>query len=354
MEMDVKWKTENILTQAISFRASDIHIVPMEKSGVIRFRVDGNLVEIEKFPLTLINKLINHLKFISGMDVGERRRPQNSSLTVPLLDKSYAIRLSTFPSSFNETLVIRLFPHENHLSLPQLSLFPYQATKLINMIHAPYGLYVICGPTGSGKTTTLYSLLHTSFNVMKRNIITLEDPVEQRCDQFLQMEINERAGITYSSGLRSLLRHDPDIIMIGEIRDSETAKMAVRAALTGHLVLTTLHSKNSVSALKRLHELGVKKTDLLDVIGGVVSQRLVNMLCPYCGASCVPYCKKQRKRRRGAVYEILTGTPLQEAIGLIDSWNSMTSVVSINKVICKGIALGFIHESEYNRIGKGV
>ncbi|MFA9559398.1 competence type IV pilus ATPase ComGA [Evansella sp. AB-rgal1] len=350
--MDVEKKIKEILTTAVKFRASDIHFVPMERNAVIRFRIDGNLVEMEKLPISFIVKLINHLKFISKMDVGERRRPQNTSIDISLVNKTYSIRLSTFPSTAYETLVIRLFPYENHQSLHQLSLFPKQAIKLLNMIRASNGLIIICGPTGTGKTTTLYSLLHSSFYAWRRNIITLEDPVEQKHGDFLQMEINERAGVTYASGLRSLLRHDPDIIMIGEIRDAETAKMAIRSALTGHLVFSTLHSKNSISALRRLHELGISVMDLKDTVTGIVAQQLVNIVCPYCGSSCSKFCKRERTRRRGAIYEILTDNNLRDAIACLDHDGNheggKLKITTLDNLVCKGIALGFIPEDEHS------
>lgn len=346
--METEQRARIMLMKAVAYRASDIHLVPLEKSGTVRFRLDGQLVEMEQIPLKTMVKMISHLKFISGMDVGEKRRPQNSSLEMPVLKKAYSMRLSTFPSSYHETLVIRLFPQETQ-TIQQLSLFSNQAQKLIELANTPAGLLIVCGPTGSGKTTTLYSLLQSCFMKRQRNIITLEDPVEQKHGNFLQMEINERAGLTYETGLKSLLRHDPDIIMIGEIRDTETAKMAIRAALTGHFVLSTLHSKDTMSAMKRLHELGISKIDLKESVRAIVAQRLVDLVCPYCEGSCHPFCKKIRERRRGAVFEILANGDLKEAI--VGSDHKLTG--SLTRNISKGIALGYVSDYEYERFGKG-
>ncbi|MCD8508733.1 MAG: GspE/PulE family protein [Bacillus sp. (in: Bacteria)] len=348
--METEQRTKDVLVNAVAYRASDVHLVPLEKIGVVRFRIDGQLVEMECIPLKTMLKMISHLKFISGMDVGERRRPQNSSMEIPVLQKSYSMRLSTFPSSFHETLVIRLFPQETQ-TLQQLSLFPKQAKHLLELANSPAGLLIVCGPTGSGKTTTLYSLLQACFMERHRNIITLEDPVEQKHSNFLQMEINERAGITYATGLKSLLRHDPDIIMIGEIRDRETAQMAIRAALTGHFVLSTLHSKDTLSGIKRLYELGISTMDLKESVKAIVSQRLVDLVCPYCEGGCNPFCKKLRTRRRVAVFEILANDQLKMSVADMNMDFKLKGSLLDN--LNKGIALGFVNNYEYERMGKG-
>ncbi|WP_236939243.1 competence type IV pilus ATPase ComGA [Evansella clarkii] len=346
--MEVEKKSKNILHRAASFNASDIHFVPMEKTAVVRFRIDGHLTEMERLPVHMMVKIISHLKFLSGMDVGERRRPQNSSLEILLRNTPYAMRLSTFPSSASETLVIRLFPYYNRQKLQTLAIFPNQAEQLLNTVKSRSGLFILCGPTGSGKTTTLYSLLDSCFYTMNRNIITLEDPVEQKHDNFLQMEINERAGVTYSEGLRSLLRHDPDIIMIGEIRDGETARMAVRAALTGHFVFSTMHSSDTLNAIRRLNDLGISNEELRDTVKAVAAQRLVEIRCPYC-EECTPYCKKYRSRRRGAVFELLQGTLLDDALSGRET-EARQNIKKLGAVVNKGIALGFIPAQEIEEL----
>ncbi|MGJ9381769.1 ATPase, T2SS/T4P/T4SS family [Salipaludibacillus sp. CF4.18] len=234
--MDIEQKTRKIVERALQYGASDIHVVPDKLGGMLRFRVDGRLVDMEIMPEIFMKRMISHLKFVSGMDIGERRRPQNQGLELIVNNQKVFMRLSTFPSSAMESLVIRLFPLESEKEILQLSLFPTQTKELLELIKVKQGLIILCGPTGAGKTTTLYSLLTKRVKESHENIITLEDPVEQKQTNFLQMEINEKAGITYASGLKSLLRHDPDLIMLGEIRDPETAKMAIRASLSGHPV----------------------------------------------------------------------------------------------------------------------
>ncbi len=352
--MEIEKKAKLVLLEAMEYGASDVHFIPRERGSIIRFRVDGRLLDVEKIPYATIKKLIAHLKFISGMDIGERRRPQNQGLEMTLHQQLVFMRISTFPSSTFETLVLRLFPQKQSKSLKQLSLFPSQITELHRLIEKPHGLIIVCGPTGAGKTTTLYSLLQKRTENINENIITLEDPVEQRQPHFLQMEINEKAGVTYAAGLRSLLRHDPDLIMLGEVRDTETAHMAIRTALTGHLVLTTLHSSSAKGALKRLNDLGVSNSDLKDVVQGVVAQKLVEVLCPFCGADCQLHCRKRRTRRRAAIYELLVKDDLQECLDHIDNLSNLTfPKKTLDDWTNKAIALGYISKNEWNRYNKG-
>lgn len=354
MDMDIEMKTRLVLSEALQYGASDVHFIPRERGSIIRFRVDGRLLDVEKLPYATITKLIAHLKFISGMDIGERRRPQTRSLEMTLYHQLVFMRISTFPSSTFETLVLRLIPQKHSKSLDQLSLFPSQIAELHQLIQKPDGLIIVCGPTGVGKTTTLYSLLEKRTEFVNENIITLEDPVEQRQPHFLQMEINEKAGVTYATGLRSLLRHDPDLIMLGEVRDVETAQMAVRAALTGHLVLTSLHSSSAKGALKRLHDLGISKADLKDVVQGVVAQKLIEILCPFCGENCQLQCRKRRARRRAAIYEILVEDELTTCLGNLDELTEIPFPrKTLNDWTKKAIALGYISAKEWNRYGKG-
>lgn len=351
MKMDAEQKTKKLLNDALHLGASDIHFIPQEQGGFIRYRVDGKLIVMERSTDQLMKRLISHLKFISGMDIGERRRPQNRRLEMRIMNETVTMRLSTFPSSAAESLVIRLFPQQRALLLDSLPLFPAQTDRLKQLIQKPSGLIIICGPTGAGKTTTLYSLINKRQEGQHENVITLEDPVENRDSRFLQMEINEKAGVTYAAGLKSLLRHDPDLIMLGEIRDSETAKMAVRAALTGRLVMTTLHSSSAAGALKRLYDLGLTRHDLQEVVQGICSQRLVNILCPFCGDVCHIYCRKRRLTRRKAVFEILQGKELRSCLEIERKDAGKTyPVYSMDRALRKALALGFIPLSETQRL----
>ena len=211
------------------------------------------------------------------MDIGEKRRPQNGAITITLEDKVVGLRLSTLPTAYLESLVIRLIPQYNILPLEQLSLFPNTAHRLISLLKHSHGMIIFTGPTGSGKTTTLYSLLHHTQELLNRNVITLEDPIENQSEKMLQVQINEKAGITYAVGLKAALRHDPDVIMVGEIRDAETAKIAIRASLTGHLILTTMHSRDAEGAIFRLLEFGVSWLEIQQSVIAVTAQRLVEL-----------------------------------------------------------------------------
>ena len=271
-----------VMNQAVKANASDVHIEPQEKYMRIRFRIDGVLHEIMQQPLKLHPTVSSRIKVMGGMDIAERRVPQDGRITLKVEDKTVDIRVATLPSAYGEHITMRLLNRSSRvltmedLGFPEKHLKRYeQATKL------PYGFILITGPTGSGKSTTLYASLG-SINTPDKNIITLEDPIERRMNGLNQIQMNARAGMTFSSGLRSILRSDPDIIMVGEIRDQETAKIAVESALTGHLVFSTLHTNDAPGALTRLGEMGVEPFLTASSLVGVIAQRLVRVLCPQC------------------------------------------------------------------------
>jgi competence protein ComGA len=205
-------------------------------------------------------------------------------------------------------------------------------------------------PTGSGKTTTLYSLLNETAHLFHRNVITLEDPIEKNYDSVLQVQVNEKAGVTYATGLKAILRHDPDIIMVGEIRDAETAKIAVRAALTGHLVLSTMHTRDAKGAVYRLHEFGVNWLEVEQTLIAVTAQRLVELSCPFCEEDCSPFCYSSGRWKRASVFELLSGKNLNSAMRAAKGEMAETHYRTIKEVIKKGIALGYIKDSEYERL----
>ncbi len=271
-----------IFNQSIKAGASDIHIEPQEKKLRIRFRIDGVLHEVMSPPFKLRASLISRIKVMGNMDIAERRVPQDGRITIKADEKIVDVRVASLPSVYGEKLTLRLLNRSDRLiTLAELG-FPEDQLKKYNAImRKPYGFLLVTGPTGSGKSTTLYATL-AKLNSPDKNIITLEDPVERRMDGLNQIQINIRAGLTFASGLRSILRSDPDIIMVGEIRDHETAKISVESALTGHLVLSTLHTNDSAGAVTRLADMGIEPYLISSSLIGVVAQRLVRILCPSC------------------------------------------------------------------------
>ncbi len=248
-------------------------------------------------------------------------------------------------------MVIRLLYSQEKIPVYKLSLFPGTSCKLASLLKCANGLIILTGPTGSGKSTTLYSLLSETSLIAGKNIISIEDPVEKESDTVLQVGVNEKAGITYASGLKAILRHDPDIILIGEIRDAETAHIAVRAALTGHLVLTTMHTRNAKGAIYRLLEFGITHQEIEQTMIASTAQRLVELSCPYCGDVCSPQCYGMGRPKRGSVFEFLAGDQLKQAI--LESKGlevpNTSNFMSLGHHIAKGIALGFIKKQEYQR-----
>jgi competence protein ComGA len=340
---------ELLVTKAKNFGASDIHLLPKKDQFDIYFRLDGKLHLIQREKSEIIHRLISHFKFLGSMDIGEKRRPQSGTLTLKINDESVFLRLSTLPILNNESLVIRIHPQEKVIPLERLSLFPTERIKLLSLLKHSHGLLLFTGPTGCGKTTTLYALLQAAKENFSRSIITLEDPIEKRTEDIFQVQVNEKAGVTYSSGLRAILRHDPDVIMVGEIRDEETAHIAIRAALSGHLVLTTLHAKDTKGSLYRLLELGVQKEELFQSLVGVVSQRLVPIKCPFCKGECTPQCRSLRKIKRLSVYELLYGKTLRKVMNEINGKDEFYEIKTLNKQFIKGFALGYIDESVLER-----
>ncbi|NPC93300.1 type II/IV secretion system protein [Bacillus sp. WMMC1349] len=338
-----------LIEEACMMKASDIHIVPGEKEAVIRFRIDDQLFNKERMTRKECSRLISHFKFLSSMDIGERRQPQSGALSLIVKNKPVHLRMSTLPTIHEESLVIRILPKERTPSLTRLSLFPNAAITLLSFLKHAHGLMILSGPTGSGKTTTLYSLIDHAKQHFNRNIITLEDPVESRSSGVLQVQVNEKAGMTYSVGLKAILRHDPDMIIVGEIRDAETAKLAVRAALTGHLVLSSMHAQNAKGTIYRLLELGVNITELEQTLIAVSAQRLVNLVCPFCGDDCSLYCKLSRTVRRASIFELLYGKNLNLCIREAKGEYLNNCSEKLTPLIRKGIALGYLPAETYDR-----
>ncbi|MFM8398877.1 MAG: GspE/PulE family protein, partial [Pirellula sp.] len=247
-----------ILFEAIQQKSSDIHFQPQEDALLVRIRMDGILVDLEKIPKDIQDEVLARIKVAGRMDIAEKRLPQDGRATVYLGSKSIDLRIASMPSSFGERIVIRLLDKSARLyQLPELGMDSETLSKFRTAITVEHGLILVTGPTGSGKSTTLYAALK-ELDTTQRNAVTLEDPIEYQLEGISQTQINLKKGMTFASGLRSVLRQDPDIIMVGEIRDTETAAMAVQASLTGHLVFSTLHTNDAASAITRLLDLGIE------------------------------------------------------------------------------------------------
>ena len=271
-----------IFAESLKEKASDIHIEPYEKNASVRFRLDGVLQTVLTPSAQITPLLVSRIKVMSKLDIAEKRLPQDGRMTVRLGGKSIDLRVSTMPSSHGERVVMRLLDKEaGKLKVDDLGMPLHMKNELGELINRPHGIILVTGPTGSGKTTTLYAALQ-QMNRSERNIMTVEDPVEYDLPGISQTQINLRAGMTFAKGLRAILRQDPDVILLGEIRDGETAEIATQASLTGHLVLSTLHTNTAAGAVTRLHDLGVDSFLLSSTIRGILSQRLLRRLCVHC------------------------------------------------------------------------
>ncbi|NLD27392.1 MAG: type II/IV secretion system protein [Myxococcales bacterium] len=280
-------EVNRLLATAAKEGASDIHIEPAEKTLKIRNRVDGVLEERLILKKQLHLPIITRIKIIGGMDIAERRIPQDGRVRARMSGKNLDMRVSTYPTMYGEKVVIRLLTKEQSLGVDSLGFDDLQKQTFENIISRPYGIFLVTGPTGSGKTTTLYAALQR-LNSQDRNIVSIEDPIENEIPGVNQAQVNVKAGMTFGSAMKSILRQDPDIIMLGEVRDQETADMAVRAAITGHLVFSTIHTNTALGAVSRLEDLGVEKFMIASALVGVMSQRLVRKICSKCKSPVEP------------------------------------------------------------------
>lgn len=271
----------SILETAFMEKASDIHVEPQENFVRVRFRVDGLLEEKHILPIKMLLPIVSRIKIISGMNIAEKRAPQDGRISLKIRGSMLDCRASCYPTVFGEKIVIRLLSKGGLKKLEQLGMFPEDTDRFKSWIKRPHGLLFVTGPTGSGKSTTLYSALQM-LNSIDRNIMSIEDPVENEIAGVNQGQLNNKANMTFASAMRSMLRQDPDVIMVGEVRDPETAEMALRAALTGHLVLSTLHTNTAVGAVSRLINLGIPNYLLSAALVGVLGQRLVRKICVDC------------------------------------------------------------------------
>ena len=278
---------DSLMAVAISRGASDLHLDPDDTDLVVRLRIDGALFEYIRIDVRFFKALITRIKVLGELDITESRRPQDGRIAISYRGAPVDIRISTLPVNLGERVVLRFFKSKSFsISLEGLGLSESLVSKLRRTIAAQSGILLVCGPTGSGKTTTIYSLLHTLAG-RGLNITTIEDPIEIDLPNVVQSQVNEKINFDFSAGLRALLRHDPDVILVGEIRDAETADTAVRAALTGHLVISTIHANTPVGAIMRLINLGVQQSLLADALLGVYSQRLIRIYCNECAQSSI-------------------------------------------------------------------
>ncbi len=279
---------ESLVGLAIKERVSDIHLEPMSDHMRVRFRIDGVLYEKTPIPKDMERKVLSRVKILSGLDVADSRRPQDGRMTLPAQYSDYDVRVSTLPDIMGENMVLRLLDKSfTKFSFDSLGMDEAEIDLIKKLVTRPYGMILVTGPTGAGKTTTLYSMLN-SLNVSTRNIITVEDPVEYKLAGVNQTAINTRAGYSFATAIRHILRHDPNVIMVGEIRDVETAEIAIRAALTGHLVLSTLHTNTAAGAIMRLLDMNIEPFLIQSAMIAVIAQRLVRRLCPHCKKEYVP------------------------------------------------------------------
>ena len=294
-----------LIMEAVKNRASDIHIEPEEETLMIRFRIDGFLHEISTPPKYIQPAIISRIKVLSKLDIAEKRKPQDGQMQMRIENRSIDVRVSTFPTIYGENVVLRILDKANViLELEQLGFQKDMLMQFKGLINRPNGIILVTGPTGSGKTTTLYTAIQ-AINSEEKNIITLEDPVEYHLPMIRQSQINPKAGVTFATGLRSVLRQDPDVIMVGEIRDRQTADIAVQAALTGHLVFSTLHTNDAAGTASRLLDMGVEPFLVSSSVIGILAQRLVRVICPKCKGKRCKNCKDTGFYGRLGIFELL-------------------------------------------------
>ena len=364
-----------IIEQAVNERASDIHIEALEDQVRVRYRIDGVMQEIFRYPKDLQSAIVARIKIVSGMNISEKRAPQDGRMTLVFNRVEYDLRVSSLPTTFGEKVVMRIASKSGlNKEKSELGFQEEELKRFDGILRNPHGIILVTGPTGSGKSTTLYTVLN-ELNEGAVNIITVEDPVEADVDGINQVQVNEKAGLTFASALRSILRQDPDIIMIGEIRDEETASIAVKAAITGHLVVSTLHTNSAVSTITRLEDMGIEPYMVADSVVGIIAQRLVRRICPKChvqkqmsetdklrlhfrgesspliyepSANGCAYCNNSGYRGRIGVYEIM---PITQALRDIISRGGGAD--EIQKVALKE-GLTTLHLSAAKLVLKGI
>ena len=338
---------QELIRLATKNSISDIHILPTLTHYEIYFRVPSGLQQISRLTHEKGLRYLSHFKFLASMDIGERRRPQSGSCDIVIDNKKFEFRISTIANYlYQESMVLRiLYDHQQDTNTRIQLFFPSDYSELERLLDYKSGLVLFSGPVGSGKTTTIYHLLREKYAQEPLNIITMEDPVEIKEPKFLQAEVNEKAGLSYEVLIKQSLRHHPDILVIGEIRDVETAKMVIRSALTGHLVLATIHAKSCVGVIERLLELGITLEQLRQSLIGVLSQGLINKFCPLCEGACSMYCKHHPMHEKKAIlFEVLSSEKLLSTLSK-EEGNRNFAVMNVR--LRKAYGCGYISEKDF-------
>lgn len=345
-----------IIYTAAQAGASDIHFDPSETNIKVRFRIDGVLLDYTIIPESIRKNLIARLKIISGMDITESRLPQDGAIKTTIKDVNLDMRVSSLPTNEGEKIVIRILDYSTSMKgLDSLGFSKINLEKVKELIKEPSGIILVTGATGTGKSTTVYSILQ-SLNTPQVNLITVEDPVEMNINGINQIQVNSEIGLTFAEVLRSILRQDPDIIMIGEIRDDETAKIAVRASITGHLVLSTLHTNNALNTIERLRDMDVETYLLASSLNGIISQKLARKICPHCikKRPAIDYEKKLIKNNLGIdVAELAYAEGCSECVGGYKGRIAIHEVLVISQEIRDAIANGMPKEKLRKLVYKG-
>ena len=351
--METEERIEKMLEKAFVLNVNDIHIMPEGSVYTCLFRRNGDLRMEEMFSQEEGNRLISYLKFLGNMDVGERRRPQSGSASWDIQGSNQDLRFSTMTNfKQEESLVIRLLSKSDGFELERQTFFKEDVETMKRLVRYKSGLLLFSGAVGTGKTTTMYQLVRQYTKRTQQQVISIEDPVEVEEPSFLQCQVNEKAGVFYETLLKSSLRHHPDILIVGEIRDEETAKMVMRGALTGHLILASVHAKNAEGVIERLLELGISRTLLKQTVLGIVYQKLMARSCPFCGDACSVYCTHLGEGgKRAALYDVRHGRALTslleaEEMYLLEETKEIP-LDAFNQKLRKAWAYGYITTSTY-------
>ena len=350
--MQIESFANHILVNAKEVGTSDIHILPEKGLFGIYFRLNGRMVYQYKIDEEEGKRLISYFKYSANMDVGERRKPQSGSFVYKGEGEfNQDLRLSTLTNYHSqESLVIRLLETQENVNQERSTFLPDELERIERLIHYKSGLVLFSGPVNSGKTTTMYQLVRNRMEKTKIQVIAIEDPVEIEEENFLQIQVNEKAGNTYEASLKASLRHHPDVIIVGEIRDEETARMAIRGALTGHLIIASVHAKNAEGVLMRMHELGISYEMLSQTLIAVIFQKLLPIYCGLCEGDCSIYCQAYPvNRKRAALYDILDSSQITTLALSNKKGIDQERVKDFNSLLEKVYIYGFISEDTYNQ-----